>query len=52
MPVYVYRTESGDEFEVEQSIHDDALQEVDGKAVKRIPQVAIATYKGNGWARK
>lgn len=56
MPVYVYRAEDGTEFEVHQSIHDDAYETVrdsEGavKKVKRVPQAARASFKGSGWAR-
>jgi predicted nucleic acid-binding Zn ribbon protein len=59
MPTYKYRfDDDGTEVEVTQSIYDEVYRELrhpeslDLLPVKRVPQVAGATFKGDGWARK
>jgi len=52
MPIYVYKgLESGDYFEVEQSIHDDPLTHhpETGEPVKRVIQPVGVIFKGSGW---
>lgn len=57
MPVYVYRFEDGKEIEVRQDFDDDVLTHathpdlLHAMPVKRVPQPAVATFKGSGWAR-
>lgn len=44
MPTYVYKIiDTGETVEVKQSIKDDALTEIDGRAVTRVPQGGIKT---------
>ena len=65
MPIYVYECESGHEFEVEQSIKDDALiacmvigVDQDGNEVqccspvRRLIAGCSFVLKGNGWTNK
>lgn len=58
MPTYTYRFEDGLEVEVVQSIHEDALTHhthpelLHAMPVKRVPQPAVANFKGEGWARR
>ncbi|HGY10672.1 MAG TPA: FmdB family transcriptional regulator [Oceanithermus profundus] len=52
MPTYVYKgLESGEYFEVEQSIHDDPLTHhpQTGEPVKRVIQPVGVIFKGSGW---
>ena len=52
MPIYVYKgLESGEYFEVEQSIHDDPLTHhpETGEPVKRVIQPVGVIFKGSGW---
>lgn len=52
MPTYVYKgLESGEYFEVEQSIHDDPLTHhpETGEPVKRVIQPVGVIFKGSGW---
>ncbi|WP_456411565.1 FmdB family zinc ribbon protein [Oceanithermus sp.] len=52
MPTYVYKgLESGEYFEVEQSIHDEPLTHhpETGEPVKRIIQPVGVIFKGSGW---
>ncbi|WP_457637873.1 FmdB family zinc ribbon protein [Oceanithermus sp.] len=52
MPTYVYKgLESGEYFEVEQSIHDDPLTRhpETGEPVKRVIQPVGVIFKGSGW---
>ncbi|WP_456414653.1 FmdB family zinc ribbon protein [Oceanithermus profundus] len=52
MPNYVYKgLESGEYFEVEQSIHDDPLTHhpETGEPVKRVIQPVGVIFKGSGW---
>jgi len=55
MPTYVYKgLESGEYFEVEQSIHDDPLTHHPdtGEPVKRVIQPVGVIFKGSGWYAK
>jgi len=52
MPIYVYKgLESGEYFEVEQSIHDEPLTHhpKTGEPVKRVIQPVGVIFKGSGW---
>ncbi len=52
MPTYVYKgLESGEYFEVEQSIRDDPLTHhpQTGEPVKRVIQPVGVIFKGSGW---
>lgn len=52
MPTYVYKgLESGEYFEVEQSIHEDPLTHhpETGEPVKRVIQPVGVIFKGSGW---
>ena len=52
MPTYVYKgLESGEYFEVEQSVHDEPLTHhpETGEPVKRIIQPVGVIFKGSGW---
>jgi len=52
MPTYVYKgLESGEYFEVEQSIHDEPLSRhpQTGEPVKRVIQPVGVIFKGSGW---
>ncbi len=52
MPTYVYKgLESGEYFEVEQSIHDEPLERhpKTGEPVKRVIQPVGVIFKGSGW---
>ncbi len=52
MPVYVYKgLNSGEYFEVEQSIHDEPLSRhpETGEPVKRVIQPVGVIFKGSGW---
>jgi len=52
MPIYVYKgLESGEYFEVEQSIHEDPLTHhpETGEPVKRVIQPVGVIFKGSGW---
>jgi len=52
MPTYVYKgLETGEYFEVEQSIHDDPLTHhpETGEPVKRVIQPVGVIFKGSGW---
>jgi predicted nucleic acid-binding Zn ribbon protein len=57
VPTYVYRSEDGHKFEVEQKITEEPYESATiastGQVVlvKRVPQIVQATYKGSGWAR-
>jgi len=52
MPIYVYKgLDSGEYFEVEQSIHDEPLTRhpKTGEPVKRVIQPVGVIFKGSGW---
>jgi predicted nucleic acid-binding Zn ribbon protein len=56
MPLYVYRTDDGFEFETVQSMDAAPYTEYtddNGELhhVKRVPQAVQAVFKGSGWAR-
>lgn len=58
MPSYTYRFEDGTTIEVQQSITEDAHELLPNpnmgdamQPVKRVPQLPVAKFKGQGWAR-
>lgn len=57
MPTYTYRFEDDTTVDVEQSIHDDPISVMHHPEknvpmeVKRVPQLPVAKFKGEGWAR-
>ena len=56
MPIYVYKFEDGQEFEVVQDINDDTLtaiidSEGERRPVTKVYKPFFATYSGTGWAR-